>query len=41
MINGKLLPYDPKLELPIEAFPLSVLPEASPSIDCFQALDYL
>jgi len=35
-----LLAYDPKLALPVEAFPLSLLPEAPPSIDCFQALDY-
>ncbi|PPQ99349.1 hypothetical protein CVT26_014012 [Gymnopilus dilepis] len=35
-----LLTYDPKLALPVSSFPLSVLPEASPSINCFQALDY-
>lgn len=35
-----LLTYDPKLALPVSAFPLSILPEASPSINCFQALDY-
>lgn len=33
--------YDPKMALPVSAFPLSILPEASPSINCFQALDYL
>jgi len=35
-----LLTYDPRMALPVSAFPLSILPEASPSIDCFQALDY-
>jgi len=35
-----LLTYDPKQALPVSAFPLSILPEASPSINCFQALDY-
>ncbi|KAF8959833.1 hypothetical protein BDZ97DRAFT_1836104 [Flammula alnicola] len=35
-----LLTYDPKRALPVSAFPLSILPEASPSINCFQALDY-
>jgi metal transporter CNNM len=35
------LTYDPKMALPVSAFPLSILPEASPSINCFQALDYL
>ena len=33
--------YDPKEELPVSKFPLSILPEAHPSINCFQALDYL
>lgn len=33
--------YDPKEELPVSKFPLSILPEANPSINCFQALDYL
>ena len=36
----QLLVYDPSQKLPISAFPLSVLPEAAPSINCFQALDY-
>ncbi|PPQ83837.1 hypothetical protein CVT25_000896 [Psilocybe cyanescens] len=36
-----LLTYDPKQALPVSSFPLSILPEASPSINCFQALDYL
>jgi len=35
-----LLTYDPKMALPVSAFPLSILPEAFPSINCFQALDY-
>ncbi|KAF9527885.1 hypothetical protein CPB83DRAFT_883890 [Crepidotus variabilis] len=35
-----LLAYDPKMTLPVSAFPLSLLPEAPPSINCFQALDY-
>ncbi|KAF9561507.1 DUF21-domain-containing protein [Agrocybe pediades] len=35
-----LLTYDPKLALPVSAFPLSILPEAPPSINCFKALDY-
>ena len=33
--------YDPRMALPVSAFPLSILPEAPPSINCFQALDYL
>jgi metal transporter CNNM len=37
----QLLGYDPAKALPVSAFPLCVLPEASPSINCFQALDYL
>ncbi|KAJ3508549.1 hypothetical protein NLJ89_g5695 [Agrocybe chaxingu] len=40
LLVKKLLTYDPKRALPVSAFPLSVLPEASPSINCFQALDY-
>lgn len=28
------------MALPVSAFPLSILPEAPPSINCFQALDY-
>ncbi|KAF5364586.1 hypothetical protein D9758_005613 [Tetrapyrgos nigripes] len=35
-----LLQYDHTLNLPVSHFPLSVLPEAHPSISCFQALDY-
>jgi hypothetical protein len=37
----QLLGYDPAKALPVSSFPLSVLPEAAPSINCFQALDYL
>ncbi|KAG1723274.1 hypothetical protein EDB19DRAFT_1601650, partial [Suillus lakei] len=36
----KLLMYDPARGLPVSHFPLSILPEAPPSINCFQALDY-
>ncbi|KAI0932817.1 hypothetical protein AcW1_000167 [Taiwanofungus camphoratus] len=32
--------YDPSQALPVSHFPLSILPEAHPSINCFQALDY-
>ncbi|KAF9475347.1 DUF21-domain-containing protein [Pholiota conissans] len=40
LLVKSLLTYDPKKALPVSAFPLSILPEASPSINCFQALDY-
>ncbi|KAG9125701.1 hypothetical protein FRC07_006555 [Ceratobasidium sp. 392] len=40
LLIKKLLVYDPAQKLPISAFPLSILPEAKPSISCFQALDY-
>ncbi|PPQ76770.1 hypothetical protein CVT24_010757 [Panaeolus cyanescens] len=40
LLVKKLLTYDPKKALPVSAFPLSILPEAPPSINCFQALDY-
>ncbi|KAB5592990.1 Hemolysin [Ceratobasidium theobromae] len=36
----RLLAYDPAQQLPVNAFSLSILPEAEPSISCFQALDY-
>ncbi|KAJ7651764.1 hypothetical protein B0H17DRAFT_1215225 [Mycena rosella] len=36
----RLLKYDPALALPVSSFVLSILPEADPSINCFQALDY-
>ncbi|KAI6113792.1 hypothetical protein EDD16DRAFT_1802980 [Pisolithus croceorrhizus] len=35
-----LLIYDPSKCLPVSHFKLSILPEAHPSINCFQALDY-
>ncbi|KAG2753492.1 DUF21-domain-containing protein [Suillus brevipes Sb2] len=35
-----LLVYDPARALPVSDFKLSILPEAHPSINCFQALDY-
>ncbi|KAG2354576.1 hypothetical protein BDR07DRAFT_1305538 [Suillus spraguei] len=35
-----LLIYDPARALPVSDFKLSILPEAHPSINCFQALDY-
>jgi metal transporter CNNM len=41
MMSLKLLKYDPSQALPVSSFPLYILPEALPSINCFQALDYL
>ena len=41
LLIKKLLQYDPAQGLPVSSFPLSILPEAHPSINCFQALDYL
>ncbi|KAI0825298.1 hypothetical protein BC628DRAFT_1419270 [Trametes gibbosa] len=32
--------YDPSTAIPVSEFPLSLLPEAPPNINCFQALDY-
>ncbi|KAJ6554849.1 hypothetical protein B0H19DRAFT_1263143 [Mycena capillaripes] len=40
LLIKKLLRYDPALALPVSSFSLSILPEARPSINCFQALDY-
>ncbi|KAJ7776344.1 hypothetical protein B0H16DRAFT_1506412 [Mycena metata] len=40
LLIKKLLKYDPSSALPVSSFPLSILPEARPSINCFQALDY-
>ncbi|KAF5313214.1 hypothetical protein D9619_003722 [Psilocybe cf. subviscida] len=40
LLIKKLLTYDPSQALPVSSFPLSILPEAHPSINCFQALDY-
>ncbi|KAL6301017.1 hypothetical protein BKA93DRAFT_739362 [Sparassis latifolia] len=40
LLLKKLSVYDPSQALPVSKFPLSILPEAHPSINCFQALDY-
>ncbi|KIK95990.1 hypothetical protein PAXRUDRAFT_826457 [Paxillus rubicundulus Ve08.2h10] len=40
LLIKKLLVYDPAQALPVSHFKLSILPEAHPSINCFQALDY-
>ncbi|KAF5357567.1 hypothetical protein D9757_013015 [Collybiopsis confluens] len=40
LLIKKLLQYDPSQALPISSFQLSILPEAPPTINCFQALDY-
>jgi len=40
LLIKKLLVYDPSQGLPVSNFPLSILPEAQPTINCFQALDY-
>ncbi|KAF9561518.1 DUF21-domain-containing protein [Agrocybe pediades] len=40
LLIKKLLTYDPSQALPVSAFSLGILPEALPSINCFQALDY-
>ncbi|KAJ7252045.1 hypothetical protein C8J57DRAFT_1352071 [Mycena rebaudengoi] len=40
LLIKKLIRYDPASALPVSSFALSVLPEAEPSINCFQALDY-
>ncbi|KJA20892.1 hypothetical protein HYPSUDRAFT_42714 [Hypholoma sublateritium FD-334 SS-4] len=40
LLIKKLLTYDPNQALPVSAFPLGILPEALPAINCFQALDY-
>ncbi|KAG6333305.1 hypothetical protein ID866_5782 [Astraeus odoratus] len=40
LLVKKLLAYDPARGLPVSYFKLSILPEARPSINCFQALDY-
>jgi metal transporter CNNM len=40
LLIKRLLQYDPSQALPITSFPLSILPEAPPTINCFQALDY-
>jgi len=40
LLIKRLLAYDPDDCLPVSHFSLSILPEAKPSINCFQALDY-
>lgn len=40
LLVKKLITYDPSQALPVSSFTLSILPEAHPSINCFQALDY-
>lgn len=40
LLVKKLSVYDPSEALPVSNFPLSILPEADPSISCFQVLDY-
>ncbi|KAK7688001.1 hypothetical protein QCA50_008371 [Cerrena zonata] len=40
LLIKKLSVYDPSQEWPVSKFPLSILPEADPTINCFQALDY-
>ncbi|KAJ4485216.1 hypothetical protein J3R30DRAFT_1325590 [Lentinula aciculospora] len=40
LLVKKLLQYNHLLNLPVRDFQLSILPEAYPSISCFQALDY-
>lgn len=40
LIVKKLISYDPHECLRIDSFPLSILPETSPDVDCFQVLNY-
>ncbi|KAF9065355.1 hypothetical protein BDP27DRAFT_62255 [Rhodocollybia butyracea] len=40
LLVKKLLQYDHLLNLPIRDLPLSILPEAHPCTNCFQAFDY-
>lgn len=40
LLIKKLLRYDPSTNKPVGTLPLSILPEARPDINCFQALDY-
>ncbi|KAI0311120.1 hypothetical protein OF83DRAFT_1177879 [Amylostereum chailletii] len=40
LLIKKLLSYDPAQAWPVSKFRLLILPEAKPSINCFQALDY-
>lgn len=41
LLVKKLLLYDPSKPKRVGEFKLTVLPEARPTISCFQALDYL
>ncbi|KAH9172889.1 hypothetical protein EDB89DRAFT_1850777 [Lactarius sanguifluus] len=40
LLVKRLLTYDPSQCWPVSKFALSILPEAKPTINCFQALDY-
>ncbi|KIY43938.1 DUF21-domain-containing protein [Fistulina hepatica ATCC 64428] len=40
LLIKKLLQYDPSKCLQVSSFPLLILPEARPNVNCFQALDY-
>ncbi|KZT35434.1 DUF21-domain-containing protein [Sistotremastrum suecicum HHB10207 ss-3] len=40
LLVKRLLNYDPSEAKPVSSFPLTVLPQALPTINCFQALDY-
>ncbi|KAI3611397.1 hypothetical protein WG66_002043 [Moniliophthora roreri] len=40
LLVKKLLRYDPTQQLPVSSFASSILPEAHPTVNCFQALDY-
>lgn len=40
LLIKKLLRYDPSTNKAVGQLPLSILPEARPDINCFQALDY-
>ncbi|KAI0638903.1 DUF21-domain-containing protein [Trametes polyzona] len=40
LLVKQLSVYDPSSAIPVSEFPLSILPEAPPNINCFQALDY-
>jgi metal transporter CNNM len=40
LLIKKLLRYDPSTKQTVAQLPLSLLPEARPNINCFQALDY-
>lgn len=40
LLIKKLLRYDPQTAKTVGQLPLSLVPEAKPTINCFQALDY-